>query len=399
MNYFAQILHTFSQLKIFGALKVFNSFLIIVSFFLIYDIAHSSQITVAWNANSEPDLAGYKLHYGTSSGNYSTIVDVGDSLEHTITGLKKGVAYYFAATAYDTEGNESEYSEEISYTIPPANTFTITATAGAHGSILPAGSVVVKHGADQSFTITPNPNYSVANVVVDGASVGAVASYTFTNVTANHSISANFASDHQPPVADAGLDQIAVAGSLVTLDGTNSSDPDGGNVSYKWKQIAGPRVTLFSTQSPTVALIGSYVLSDAETLTFELTVTDEDGLTDVDSCAVILTKYYHNDFDGDGVPNYNDDFPLDPNEWLDTDGDGVGNNADLDDDDDGMPDAWEIGNDLDPLANDAEDDPDADGFTNLAEYKHNTDPHDPDSFPPVQVLQSQPWLIHLLLDK
>ncbi len=72
------------------------------------------------------------------------------------------------------------------------NTNTITASAGANGSISPAGSVEVNYGANQTFTITPSANYRVANVLVDSASVGAKTSYTFTNVTAAHTISASF---------------------------------------------------------------------------------------------------------------------------------------------------------------------------------------------------------------
>ena len=70
--------------------------------------------------------------------------------------------------------------------------YTITASAGSNGSITPSGSVVVNHGASQSFTISPSANYTIGSVVVDGSSVGAVTSYTFTNVTAPHTISASF---------------------------------------------------------------------------------------------------------------------------------------------------------------------------------------------------------------
>lgn len=80
------------------------------------------------------------------------------------------------------------------------------------------------------------------------------------------------------------------------------------------------------------------------------------------------------DSDGDGVADGLDAFPLDPAETKDTDGDGIGNNADLDDDGDGMPDAWEIVNHLNPLADDANGDPDGDGLTNLEEYRGGTAP-------------------------
>jgi uncharacterized repeat protein (TIGR02543 family) len=77
------------------------------------------------------------------------------------------------------------------------NTYTIAASAGANGSITPNGSVTVNHGANQTFTITPDGGYNVANVLVDGVSVGAVTSHTFTNVTANHTIAATFFSGTQ----------------------------------------------------------------------------------------------------------------------------------------------------------------------------------------------------------
>ena len=79
-------------------------------------------------------------------------------------------------------------------------TYTITASAGSGGSITPSGAVTVNHGASQSFTITANTNYTVGGVLVDGSSVGAVTSYTFTNVTGNHTISASFAAVEDLPL-------------------------------------------------------------------------------------------------------------------------------------------------------------------------------------------------------
>jgi fibronectin type 3 domain-containing protein len=78
-------------------------------------------------------------------------------------------------------------------------TYTITASAGTGGTISPSGSVPVDHGTNKIFTISPNTNYHVADVLVDGTSAGAVTTYTFTNVTANHTISASFAADIPSP--------------------------------------------------------------------------------------------------------------------------------------------------------------------------------------------------------
>src|SRR5204863_1385023 len=71
--------------------------------------------------------------------------------------------------------------------------YTITASAGANGSISPSGIVSVPPGGTQAFTIAPNSCHHVADVLVDGASVGAVTSFSFTSVAANHTIAATFA--------------------------------------------------------------------------------------------------------------------------------------------------------------------------------------------------------------
>ena len=74
------------------------------------------------------------------------------------------------------------------------DTFTITPTAGAGGALTPGTVQTVDSGTDSAtFTVTPDPNYHIVDVLVDGASVGPVTSYKFTNVTANHTIVASFA--------------------------------------------------------------------------------------------------------------------------------------------------------------------------------------------------------------
>jgi hypothetical protein len=73
-------------------------------------------ITIAWDLNEEPDLAGYRLHIGTSSGNYDTSIDTGNVSSYTVSGqLLYGFVYYIALSAYNTAGAESTKSPEISY--------------------------------------------------------------------------------------------------------------------------------------------------------------------------------------------------------------------------------------------------------------------------------------------
>jgi len=93
----------------------------------------------------------------------------------------------------NTGSNASKWSTFWAGVTPAAPTFTINASAGANGSISPNGAVSVASGASQGFTITPSACFHVADVLVDGSSVGAVTSYAFTNVLSNHTISASFA--------------------------------------------------------------------------------------------------------------------------------------------------------------------------------------------------------------
>jgi hypothetical protein len=88
-------------------------------------------------------------------------------------------------------GGAESGTQEIS-TILVDNDYTITASAGSNGSIDPTGSVNVDGATDQAFTIAPDAGYEIDTVTVDSVAVGAVASYTFYNVTANHTISATF---------------------------------------------------------------------------------------------------------------------------------------------------------------------------------------------------------------
>ena len=111
---------------------------------------------------------------------------------------------------------------------PVAQKYTITATAGEGGSITPAGEVSVKEGASQTFTITASEGYAIADVLVDGQSVGAVDSYTFENVTANHTIAALFTKTASDVQFDNDFESENFPGHGWTVKGTRTDSP------YTW---------------------------------------------------------------------------------------------------------------------------------------------------------------------
>ena len=127
---------------VFWVSLLFMTFLVMVSLPGVVTNAYSS-ITLNWtppttDTDGTPltDLAGYKVYYGTSSGNYGTPINVGNVTTYTISNLISG-SYYFVVTAYNLSGIESNYSNEVvksnqgtaDTTQPTVNTFTIPATA------------------------------------------------------------------------------------------------------------------------------------------------------------------------------------------------------------------------------------------------------------------------------
>jgi hypothetical protein len=118
--------------------------------------------------------------------------------------IKPDTGYYIASITVDgsSVAVTSSSAQTVSFTNVQAThtitanfaieTFNITASAGANGAISPNGSITVNYGGSQTFNITANIYYYIADVKVNGSSVGAVSSYTFNNVRAAYIISATF---------------------------------------------------------------------------------------------------------------------------------------------------------------------------------------------------------------
>ncbi len=129
----------------------------------------------AWAPNSESNLNGYKIHYGTAHGTYTNVIDVGNpaaagdkEIHGNVGNLVEGTTYYFVCTAYDSQGNESDYSQEIKWTATGKSSTdsSAAATNSPSGSQDGAGTGTTS-GTDSSATATTTPSGSK-----DGAGTG-----------------------------------------------------------------------------------------------------------------------------------------------------------------------------------------------------------------------------------
>lgn len=233
------------QMKIRERIWLFVALL----FFFGTGSAVAADATFTWTANTEANLAGYRVYYGLSTGVYSDHVEVAKT-ETTVTviGLVAGQTYYFAATAFDTDNFESDYSTEVVWTAPAANTppvaviqtseiagspymmeFDGSASSDADGSIVSYqwnfGDNGTGSGAVLTHTYSVAGEYSVSLTVTDdqGATSQDVVVITIAGDVANIVPTADFVADISP-------DNSAVA----DFDSIGSTDPDGDIVSYSW---------------------------------------------------------------------------------------------------------------------------------------------------------------------
>ena len=168
-------------------------------------------ITASVNGNGTISPAGaVSVAYGADQ-TFTITADLGYRLVQVLVdGTSAGLV-----TSYTFTNVTDDHTISATFAI---DTHTIAASAGANGTIAPSGTVIVSHGAGQTFSITPAANYHVADVLVDGASVGALTSYTFTNVTTDHTISATFAIDTYTIAASAGANGIITPNGTVTVN-------------------------------------------------------------------------------------------------------------------------------------------------------------------------------------
>jgi fibronectin type 3 domain-containing protein len=120
--------------KLVGPARGLGALIIVAS--LTVSAQGQSGVTLAWDPSPGGAIAGYRIYDGVASRTYTNVIAAGNGTTNTVTGLAGGVTYFFAVTAVDTNGLESDYSSEVSYTVPlPTNNApTIALTAPVNGA-------------------------------------------------------------------------------------------------------------------------------------------------------------------------------------------------------------------------------------------------------------------------
>ena len=312
-------------------LKYKHLYIVSISLLMIFLNAPpllAADATLSWdepitNSDGTPltDLAGYKLYYGTTSGSYSDNIDVGSVTTYQITNLTDGLTYYFAVIAYDTSGNESDYSNEVSKTMdtepppPPEPEITVTDSAAPAGDLLmPFVDITEGNSSDQTVTAANDGNaeliisnigeanpltspFSIINDNCSGQTVAPAANCTITvrfspaaagtfndsfdipsNDSDENSVTITVSGTglaNNPPFADSDGPYTGIEGQAITLDGSGSTDSEGTITLYEW-DIDNDGIYDYSSSSPTQ----SHTYAGQGTYTINLRVTDDLGATD-----------------------------------------------------------------------------------------------------------------------
>lgn len=280
-----------------------------------------STVTLAWDPSPGGAIAGYRLYDGPASRTYTNVLDVGSATTATVSNLIRGTTYFFAATAYDTNGLESDYSSEVSYTVPLLTIAppTIVLTTPIDGAVYaaPATLNLAATVAANGHTINQVQFYSGATVL--GIATSPPYSFNWSNVSfGTYTLGAQVVYDSGGTVASAalnvaveasrpssGLTFAADSGTLtapfVASNGTISQPlttdmTNGGRALYNFEIIkAGQYLVSAMVIAPSLAQNSLYVNIDAEP-------TDPLMIWDIPVCSTLTSQIVSWRGNGDSDP-------------------------------------------------------------------------------------------------
>lgn len=235
---------------------------------------------LTYQVTATAGVGGTVTPAGTQTYNYGATQQyvVNAAVGHTITSVEVDgvtVTVPAGATSYTYTFNNIVANHTIAATFA-INTYTITATAGANGTVTPAGATTLNYNEDLTYTITPNAGYHIVDVLVDGISVGAVSQYNFVDVQENHTISATFAINTYTITASINGNGTITPAGVTTVN-------HGGNQTYTITPALGSLIMDVLVDGVSQGAITSYTFTNitanhviyvvTNTATFNITVT------------------------------------------------------------------------------------------------------------------------------
>jgi glycerophosphoryl diester phosphodiesterase len=272
--------------------------------------AASGAIVTLSGTATDPDGTVVAVQWTQVSGEPSVELQNADQLTATFTApeVSQNTELVFRLTATDNEGASGSDTTTVTVTPQPVENQPPNADAGPDQSVVSGDTVLLdgSNSADPDGSIVAFEWTRVSGPEVELAGAGtAIASFTAPEVETATDIVFNLkvtddagATDNdevtvtvhpaQPPVADAGADQTVTAGDTVELDGSNSTDPKGGDLEYLWEQVGGMPTVELQNDTSSIASFVAPAVEELTELTFRLTVQDSTGAGDSDTTVVTV---------------------------------------------------------------------------------------------------------------
>lgn len=239
--------------------------------------ALGAAFTLEWDPNTETNIAGYRLYYGTASRTYEARIEVGNVTTYRVTGLLDGVTYYLAVTAYDQQGRESGYSNEVTArrNAPPTAMITASPISGRAPltvSFIGAGTdpdgMVVGYAwdfGDGGFSSSQSPSHTYAS---QGTFTVELTVSDDEGATATTQIQITVHPPNRAPVLEASVSPIKGAPPLAVSFRAEASDPDGVISWQRWE---------FGDGDVSNDPVCSHVYGEEGTYQATITVADNEG--------------------------------------------------------------------------------------------------------------------------
>lgn len=240
--------------------------------YVAFFAANVYTVTASCGENGTIDPYGAQSFEYGETPTFTVTPNAGYAIEHVYV---DGEEVELTNNTYTFEALTANHTISATFT---ADNYTITATAGNHGSIDPDGENVVMAGSTVVYTITPATGYEIEDVTVDGQSVGAVSTYTFENVEADHTIAATFSALQFTITATAGANGTITPAGVQTVNyGSTPTFTVAANPGYEidYVLVDGQNVALTSGAYTFAAVTANHEIYAAFKMkTYTITVTD-----------------------------------------------------------------------------------------------------------------------------